>query len=52
VPRTAPHIANRATGTNLSGEAIEQLAIEWLVLKLVSNTARVLLGDPIVALAD
>jgi hypothetical protein len=50
--RSAAHITDVATPCDRSGETIEEFPVERLVLKLVENSARVLLREPIVAFAN
>jgi hypothetical protein len=45
----AAHVTYFATPCNISGKAIEQVAVGGLVLKLVENSAGVLIRKPIVA---
>jgi len=52
VTGAAPHVAYLASSLSLLGEAVEQLAIERLVLEFVRDPAGVLLGEAIVALSD
>jgi hypothetical protein len=49
VTGTATHIAYFAPSPHFGGEAIEQCAVERLVLKLVENSPRILFREPIVA---
>src|SRR5438034_3414701 len=45
----AAHVTHFATPCDISGKAIEQVAVEGLVLKLVENSAGVLIREPIIA---
>ena len=46
------HIAYFATSRHFSGETVEQLSVEGLMLKLVENPACVLVGETIIAFAN
>src|SRR5580658_8675420 len=52
VAGTATHVAYIASSFGLFGKAVEQFAIEGLVLEFIGNSSRVLLGKAIVAFAD
>ena len=48
----ATHVTDFATSSDFSGEGIEQFPVERLVLKLVEDSARILLCEAIVGLAN
>lgn len=52
VTRAATHIADFAAASRFGGEAIEQFAVERLVLEFVENATRILRRKPIVAFAN
>src|SRR5207249_4022113 len=50
--RACYHNAYFATSCHFSGETVEQLSVEELMLKLVENPACVLVGETIIAFAN
>ena len=46
---SAAHVTRFATPCDIGGKAIEQVAVEGLVLKFVEDSASVLIRKPVIA---